>query len=58
MTRFVRAMQDEGLTNRQIAARLNREGVPTVNGEPRWDADMVLAFTLRNTVCTVSDPTV
>jgi hypothetical protein len=54
LTARLRAMQADGLTSRQIATRLNRQGVPTLSGLPRWDADTVLGFTVRNAVVSVS----
>jgi Arc/MetJ-type ribon-helix-helix transcriptional regulator len=44
----IREMADTGLTNRQIANRLNKQGVPTGVVGVRWDEDRVLAYTITN----------
>jgi hypothetical protein len=52
----IRAMDASGLTKRQIAHRLNKEGVPAGTPSGRWDVDTVLAWLVTNHV--ISDMTV
>jgi excisionase family DNA binding protein len=46
----IRAMHAAGLTKRQIANRLNKEGVPAGTVTGRWDEDTVLAWLVPNAV--------
>jgi excisionase family DNA binding protein len=46
----IRAMHADGLTKRQIANQLNKEGVPAGTVSGRWDVDTVLAWLATNAV--------
>jgi excisionase family DNA binding protein len=48
LERRIRAMDKEGKTKRQIANRLNKEGVRAGTETGRWDEDTVLAWLVTN----------
>jgi excisionase family DNA binding protein len=48
LERRIRAMDKAGLTKRQIANQLNKEGVPAGTETGRWDVDTVLAWLETN----------
>lgn len=48
LERRIRAMHADGLTNRQIANRLNKEGLPAGTETGRWDVTNVQAWLVTN----------
>jgi excisionase family DNA binding protein len=48
LERRIRAMHADSLTKRQIANRLNKEGVPAGTETGRWDVDTVEAWLTPN----------